>query len=391
MFGAPYPPWRKPGTGQGIAAIYTEQTKEGPVQSNDTAILNVAEITQLGAHMEQRGATITSTLLEVYMGEELGEHYANKELRRPVRDGAYRLALVAGVQPENAGILFDHAASGLPQRFLWLPAYWDEAVVPEGSLEPPAPGPALRKWHGWSVAHPGTLDETLQVAEEWTPTTGLAQADKGKKKGEPEAVPAPSKDELLVAYTPGVRRVIETARRARRNEIKRKKAAGEDAADPDSHLLLTKIKVATLLAAWLNNSLVIDEEIWRLADPVMWVSNQTRIAAHNRILKKAASRTAARAQAMVAQKAIMDEDAEHKRNAVYIRAVERAAHLLAAHGDWIASGRLRKKMGSTERAQYAQAGIDIGDVLDDLVLAGKAESREADQSGNTAMLYKAKP
>src|SRR6185295_4074349 len=159
--GAPYPPWRKPGTGQGIAAMFTEQTKEGPVQSNDTVILNVTEITQLGAHMDQRGATITSTLLEVYMGEELGEHYANKELRRPVREGQYRLALVAGVQPDNAAILFDHAVSGLPQRFLWLPAFWESAVVPEGLLEPPAPGPAMRKWHGWSAIHPGTLDETL--------------------------------------------------------------------------------------------------------------------------------------------------------------------------------------------------------------------------------------
>ena len=99
FLGSPYPPQRKPGTGQGIAAMFTEQTKEGPVQSNDTVVLNVAEITQLGAHMGQQGATITSTLLEVYGSEELGEHYANKELRRPVRAGAYRLALVAGVQP----------------------------------------------------------------------------------------------------------------------------------------------------------------------------------------------------------------------------------------------------------------------------------------------------
>ncbi len=374
--GAPYPPWRKPGTGQGIAAMFTEQTREGPVQSNDTVILNVTEITQLGAHMEQRGATITSTLLEVYMGEELGEHYANKELRRPVREGHYRLALVAGVQPDNAGIIFDHASSGLPQRFVWLPAYWRDAVLPEGPLEPPAPGGPLRKWHGWSQVHPGTLDETLQVADDWTPSTGLAAPEKGKKRAEPEAVAAPSKDELLVAYSPGVAREIGLDTRRRRNEIKKRKDAGEDAADPDSHILLTKIKVATLLAAWLNNNIVIDEQMWALAAVVMWVSNQTRIEAHNRILRKLASKTAQRAHAAVAQKEIIEEAEERKHKAVYIRALDRALHLLVTAGDWQSISQIRKRMSGDEKKRMREADIDLADVLGDLEIAKKIESRE---------------
>lgn len=380
FMGAPYPPWRKPGTGQGIAAIYTEQTKEGPVQSNDTAILNVTEITQLGAHMEQRGATITSTLLEVYMGEELGEHYANKELRRPVREGTYRLALVAGVQPDNAGIIFDHAQSGLPQRFIWLPAYWRDAVLPEGSLEPPAPGPTLRKWHGWSQIHPGTLDESLQVADDWTPTTGLTAPASGKKKAEPEAVSAPSKDELLVTYAPGIGRLIQADQRRRRNEVKRRKDAGEDSADPDSHILLTKIKIAVLLAAWLDHTIHVTDEIWDLAGIVIWISNQTRIEAHNRILRKAARKTAARALATVAQKEIVDEAEEKKRNATYIKAVERVTHLLTSARDWQTINQIRKRMDSKEKKRYADAGIDLLDLLGDLELAGKTTSR--DPEGN---------
>jgi hypothetical protein len=376
FMGAPYPPWRKPGTGQGIAAIYTEQTKEGPVQSNDTAILNVTEITQLGAHMDQRGATITSTLLEVYMGEELGEHYANKELRRPVREGQYRLALVAGVQPDNAGIIFDHAASGLPQRFVWMPAYWRDAVLPEGLLEPPAPGSALRKWHGWSQIHPGTLDETLQVADDWTPTSGLASPEKGKKKAEPEAVPAPSKDELLVTYSPRVAREIGLDQRRRRNEIKRKKDAGEVTADPDSHILLTKIKVATLLAIWLNGTTHIDDGMWNLAGVPIWISNQTRIEAHNRILRKGADKNAARAQAMVAQKEIVNEAEERKHKAVYIRALDRALHLLVTAGDWQSISQIRKRMSGDEKKAMKMAEVDLADVLGDLEIAHKVESRE---------------
>jgi hypothetical protein len=374
--GAPYPPWRKPGTGQGIAAIYTEQTKEGPVQSNDTAILNVTEITQLGAHMEQRGATITSTLLEVYMGEELGEHYANKELRRPVREGTYRLALVAGVQPDNAAIIFDHAASGLPQRFVWLPAYWRDAVLPEGLLEPPAPGPSLRKWHGWPQIHPGTLDETIQLAPEWDPSAGLTAPDKGKKKNEPEAVPAPSKDELLVTYSTGVARTIQGDQRRRRNEIRRRKDAGEASADPDSHILLTKIKVGVLLAAWLNGTIHIDDEIWDMAGVVIWVSNLTRVEAMGRIAKKAAEKGAARARARVAEKAVVDEAEEHKRNAIYIRALDRLVHLLTAAGDWMSMQQLNRKLSSKEKRDMREAGIDLADVLTDLEQAGKVTSRE---------------
>jgi hypothetical protein len=381
--GAPYPPWRKPGTGQGIAAIYTEQTKEGPVQSNDTAILNVTEITQLGAHMEQRGATITSTLLEVYMGEELGEHYANKELRRPVREGTYRLALVAGVQPDNASIVFDHAASGLPQRFVWLPAYWREAVLPEGLLEPPAPAGPLRKWHGWPQVHPGTLDETLQVADEWTPTSGLTAPDKGKKKAEPEAVSAPSKDELLVTYSPGVARAIQGDQRRRRNEIKRRKDAGEISADPDSHIMLTKIKAATLLAAWLDHTIHISDEMWMLAGCLIWISNQTRIEAQGRISKQAANKTAQRARAVIAQKAIVDEDQERKHNATYIKALDRVLHLVAAAGP-MTVGQMLKKMASKERSAYKTAGVELADVLADLELAGKLRSHETDRSGNPA-------
>ncbi len=373
FMGAPYPPWRKPGTGQGIAAIYTEQTKEGPVQSNDTAILNVTEITQLGAHMEQRGATITSTLLEVYMGEELGEHYANKELRRPVREGTYRLALVAGVQPDNAGIIFDHASSGLPQRFVWLPAYWRDAVLPEGLLEPPAPGGMLRKWHGWSQIHPGTLDDTIQV--EWD-ATRIAAPEKGKKKAEPEAVCAPSKDELLVTYSPGVAREIQTDQRRRRNQIKKRKDAGEDTADPDSHILLTKIKAATLFAAWLDHTIHISDEMWMLAGCLIWISNQTRIEAQGRILKKAASKTAQRARARVAEKAIVDEEEERKHKATYIRALDRTLHLLTTAGDWQTINQIRKRMAGDEKKTMRLAEVELADVLGDLEQAGKIESRE---------------
>lgn len=390
--GSPRPPHRKPGTGQGIAAMFTEQTKEGPVQSNDTVVLSVAEITQLGAHMNQQGATITSTLLEVYMAEELGEHYANKELRRPVKEGHYRLALVAGVQPDNAAIIFDHAGSGLPQRFVWLPAYWGDAVLPESGLTPPAPGSEPRRWRAWNAILPGTLDDSLD-ATGWSPSDAASglQSPGGKKAKEPEATPAPIKDPIIVEYAPSVKRTIELDQRRRRNAIKRKIEAGEDAAgDPDSHLLLTRIKVGVLLAAWLDSTLYLSDEMWELAGWVIWVSNDARMKAHGRIRQKAAEKAQTRAAAVLAQRDAISADDERRRNAMHIRAADRILRLLAAHGDWIGVSGVNKKMASKEKREYREAGIDIADVLGDLVLAGKAETQETVRSGNQVVEYRAK-
>lgn len=395
FMGAPYPPWRKPGTGQGIAAIFTEQTKEGPVQVNDTVVLNVAEIHNLGAHMSQQGATITSTLLEVYMAEELGEHYANKELRRPVREGRYRLALVAGVQPDNAGILFDHAASGLPQRFIWMPAHWDDAVLPEGDLIPPAPGPALRAFRAWSTVLPGTLDDSLD-ATGWSPSdaAGGLQSPHGKKKNEPEAVPAPVKDQLLVTYAYAVGREIGRDQRRKRNLIKARNQNGQDnSGDPDSHLLLTRIKVAALLAIWLDHTTHISDEMWELAGWVIWVSNDTRLRARARIRAKAQEKTAQRAAGQVATQRMVKEEDDRSHNATYIRACDRLLHLVTTSGDWIGKSGvagLNKKMSSKEKKEYREAGIEVEDILNDMVLAGKLESRDATRGGVNLTEWKAR-
>ncbi len=388
--GSPYPPQRKPGTGQGIAAMFTEQTKEGPVQSNDTVVLNVAEITQLGAHMSQQGATITSTLLEVYGAEELGEHYANKELRRPVREGAYRLALVAGVQPGNSHVLFDHAESGLPQRFVWCPAFWPQAVLPEGPLVPPAPGSELARWRAWPDVLPGSLDDRLQAEEQWSPSDA-ADAKPGKKPKEPEAEAVPVKEPLLVTYSPAVQREVDRDHRARLNAIKKRLLAGEDnPGDPDAHLLLTRIKVATLLALWLDHSTVVSDDVWDLARWVLWVSNDTRAKAQARLRSKAAEKAQSRAVAQVAAQAVVTEEAEKKHTAAYVRALDRLLTVVTSAGDWTSLRVVNQKLASKEKKTYKEAGVDLADVLGDLVLAGKLVVRETERSNNTVTEWKTK-
>lgn len=388
FMGAPYPPQRKPGTGQGIAAMFTVQTKEGPVQENDTVVLNVAEITQLGAHMNQQGATITSTLLEVYMGEELGEHYANKELRRPVREGAYRLALVAGVQPDNSTILFDHMASGLPQRFVWMPGVWIDSILPDGPTEPPPPGPERQRWRAWSAILPGSMDDTEEA--HWSPTD-VVDKKPGKAAKELEAVAVPVKEPALVTYAPMVRREIERSHSRRLNEIKRRMLAGaDDPGDPDSHLLLTRAKVASLLAIWLDSQAYVTDEMWALAGWVIWVSNDTRTKAQARLSRKAQDKAAIRAAGQIATSKAVKEDDERTHNATYIRACDRLTHLAGVIADWTSVKELRGKMSSLEKRKIREAGIEVADVLGDLVIAGKMETRETNKSGNAVTEYRAK-
>jgi hypothetical protein len=386
FMGGPYPPWRKPGTGQGIAAMFTEQTKDGPVQSGDTVILNVAEIQNLGAHMSQQGATITSTLLEVYMAEELGEHYANKELRRPVREGRYRLALIAGVQPDNAPIVFDHAASGLPQRFLWMPAHWDDAVLPETDLVPPAPGPELAPFRAWTAILPGTLDDSLD-ATGWSPSDaagGLSSPAGGKKAKEPEAIPAPVKEPMLVTYSPAVAKEIGRDQRRKRNLIKARNQAGEETAgDPDSHLLLTRIKVATLMAVWLDQVTHISDEMWEMSRWVIWVSNHTRLKAQARIARKAADKASARVSARAAEKVQLDQHTDHQRTELVKHIADRVRTVLdKTPGAWQTTGAINRAIRSTDRAKLVDANLTLLGVLEDMEGLGELKKQETVRAGN---------
>lgn len=86
---------------------------------NQRALLSVPEIGNLGATMSRTGSTLEPVLLSGWSGEPLGGQNVdeNKRLRAPAY--GYRLSLITGVQPANAGILADRDGSGLPQRFLW--------------------------------------------------------------------------------------------------------------------------------------------------------------------------------------------------------------------------------------------------------------------------------
>lgn len=384
FFGTPNPPERKPGTGQGIAAIYTEQTKEGPVQTNDTAILNVSEITGLGAHADMQGSNLVATLLEVYMGEELGEHYANKEKRRPVGEGRYRLALTAGVQPGNSHIILDHAESGLPQRFVWMPAFWPDSILPESTLRPPAPGSELRKWRAWSTLLPGSLDD-MQDATGWSPSDAGGGLQNPKKRDVEGAVPV--KETVLVRFDPAVRREIEMDRKRRMNVLRKRMLDGEDdPGDPDSHLLLTRMKISAHLAFWLDNSIEVTPDVWDLAGHVVWISNDTRIRAARRLSEKAKDRVIARAMGQVATNRVLEAEAETKLTATHGKVSNRIETILA-DGEWHPTKDITQGIAGRDRKALRDGGESIQDVIAMLIQLGKVQT-EAVQGGSHYRLVK---
>lgn len=234
------------GTAQGIDASFTETpAKGGPVQFNDVAFFYVPEIDTIKAHAEMSGSALLPTLRKVWSGEPLGAKYAGKERRRPVRGHAYRASVVAGIQPKRSGVLLADADGGTPQRWLWLPVSDPGARRRTDKLVPPRynqPPPRI----DWDV---------------WIP-----QGEQRGEKDEPLPVEAQSRYEVPVC-------------RKAQNEIidARELNLLSDEASMDSHSLLTRLKVALLLAFLLEGRMEVDEAYWDLALPVMWISNATRL------------------------------------------------------------------------------------------------------------------
>ena len=93
---------------------------------------------------------------------------------------------------------------------------------------------------------------------------------------------------------------------------------------------------------------------------------------------------------MVAQKAIIEEADDHKRNAVYINALDRLMRVLGSADGWLTTRALSLKLASKEKKAWREAGFDLAELLGDLVLAGKIETQEVEHNHNTATQWRAK-
>lgn len=137
----------KPKTGESIPAKFVAKVPatdgDGkPIKGEymdkvmtDRCLLLMPEVVSLKAAMSRQGSIILPTLLESFSNEPLGDDTKGKQFQIKLPPYAYRLAAVVGVQPNNAGVLFDEAQTGLAGRFAYMPSVDTDA--PSRRPEPP--------------------------------------------------------------------------------------------------------------------------------------------------------------------------------------------------------------------------------------------------------------
>lgn len=295
------------GSGEAIAHAYMERrynrdTKEKELhQHNTQALFSVAEIDTLAAMHARQSSTTLPELRKAWMGERLGFHYVDKEKRLPVPAHAYRLCLVAGIQPERARVLLDDADGGTPQRFLWIPAGDPDAP----DIPPAEPAPWKWKLPRWPIASAGKV--VLNVCEQ-------------------------------------ARQAIDQARLARLREQ-------GDALD--GHALLCRLKVATALALLAQRVEVTDDD-WALSETVMAVSDATRENVSQMLATAEAERNKAKGRAEAERAAIVDERRDEAAVNKAMRAILRRLDVVGDDGEL--EGKLRvNSLAPQDRTHFPEA------------------------------------
>lgn len=105
---------------------------------NARALLDVPEVTALGAAMGRSGSTLLPALTSAWSGEALGGQNVREDRRLKAVPFGYRLGLITGVQPGNADVLNREDITGLPQRILW--ATTQDPGAPAVRPDPPSGG-----------------------------------------------------------------------------------------------------------------------------------------------------------------------------------------------------------------------------------------------------------
>lgn len=315
------------GSGEGIAHAYVRRTKDGVEQHTAAVLFSVPEIDTLTALSERRGATLLPELRRAWVGERLGFAYADPTKRLPVPAHAYRMALVAGIQPERAARLLADADGGTPQRFLWLPA--DDPQAPDTSPEEPGP---------WRWQAPRWPQRSWTASYQVLPVCARARAE------------------------------VDADRLARLRG---------DGHALDGHAMFARLKIAAALAI-LDGRADVDDIDWTLAAHVAERSRATRQGVVDAIAAADAAGNRRRAHAE-AERAVLV--AERLDTASVQRVARRLVRRLEGRG-WVPRNDLRKTCPGRDRS-YFDAAIDAA------FAAGQVEVREVSYHGQIGAQYRA--
>jgi len=137
-------------------------------RDRDSVVFYVDEGTLLSELAGRSGAGhLLSLLRQAWSGERLAFGWKTKGLKQRVEAGTYRMVMVVGLQPMNAGFLLGETAGGLTQRFLWVGCQGDAYV---GELGVTWPGKLPRfedQFAGLQFSDTyGTPERLIPVAED---------------------------------------------------------------------------------------------------------------------------------------------------------------------------------------------------------------------------------
>lgn len=302
------------GSGEGINHLFGHYDKtHGTVMDRECVLFSVPEIDTLAALGQRNASTLLPQLRKAWSGEALSFAYAAKDKALVIGEHAYRLNLVAGIQPGRAGALLDDSDGGTPQRFVWLPCTDPDA--PE--RRPSAPNP---------------IDLTA-VAKGWPPTFGV---DSTGRSGPYElALPMEA---------------IDAVDRARLAALRGERSASA----LDGHALLCRIKVATALAL-LHNERNVTAEFWAMSGVVMEVSSDTRRGVEAALVDRDDKRNRARGRA----EGVRAVEADSVREEEAIKRVAQAIlRRLVKLGGSANRSAVREGVAHRDRDPYFDAALD---------------------------------
>lgn len=343
------------GSGEGLLAAYVHVEKEkgrAPrvVQHRASVLFDVDEVGSLGALAARTNSTLLPFLKSAWSGRLLATQNADADRLRRVEAHAYRLAVVAGVQPKHAGTILDDDGGGFPQRWLWMPTY--DPAMPSRDEEVPEPVPYL-----WRV--PGM---PVEVADDGTVTIQRAR---------PMVLPA----EAVAA-------ILDAAEASNRPIGAGSAAPGASAMD--GHALLSRAKVAALLALLEGRDQEVTAADWSLAGVLMRVSDHTR-ASIVRVRGAEASREADRRAIRQGRSSFIAREAEEDTRIARVmgRLLDGIRDKGRERGGAVPLGEVRKLANSRDRDAVPEA-------LERLTATGQVLAEDgAGGNGKPTVFYRA--
>lgn len=248
--GFPQEPQARPlGSGESLVSAFVPPVvdKDDPApKPNPRVLFTETEISNAETLMKRDGATLRANLLKLYSGSTVGN--ATKNSVDTVAGGTYSTGLIIGAQRGKVGALLDNPDDGLPHRFVWT-----ELLDPNLPEQVPGYSPNLEV-----VQFPraGAVIQACNTARTLVSRNSRLRLEKG--------------------YTGGL----------------------------DSHLLLTRVRIAALLAVFSGHAEEhgFTDDDWRRAGALVAYSKKVRESCNERLQTSAVVKQIEREEAEYAER-----------------------------------------------------------------------------------------